>query len=105
MRQCRGTAHCRDITWCGQAVIASSCHAGWQPVNLHDSASIGTGLQCLSICREVGYNHYKGRMGWEMPNTAAMLAKHRPEKYVFHWGLGTLTHYRTAEVLHRPPPS
>lgn len=54
-------------------------------------------------CREVGYNHYKGRMGWEMPNTAAMLAKHRPEDYVFHWGLGTLTHYKTAELLYKKP--
>eukprot|EP00878_Enallax_costatus_P024210 GHUV01025815.1.p1 GENE.GHUV01025815.1~~GHUV01025815.1.p1 ORF type:complete len:268 (+),score=78.55 GHUV01025815.1:397-1200(+) len=63
------------------------------------------GIGFLPCGWEVGYNHYKGRMGWEMPNTAAMLAKHRPEKYVFHWGLGTLTHYRTAEVLHRPPPS
>jgi hypothetical protein len=34
----------------------------------------------LLPCREVGYNHYKGRMGWEMPQTAHMLAANRPEK-------------------------
>ncbi|WIA35436.1 hypothetical protein OEZ86_003877 [Tetradesmus obliquus] len=63
------------------------------------------GIGFLPCGWEVGYNHYKGRMGWEMPQTAKMLAAHRPEKYVFHWGLGTLTHYRTAEALHtqRPP--
>jgi hypothetical protein len=61
------------------------------------------GVGFLPCGWEVGYNHYKGRMGWDMPNTAAMLAKHRPEDYVFHWGMGTLTHYRTAEVLYKKP--
>lgn len=28
-----------------------------------------------------------------MRNTRELLEKHRPECYVFHWGLGTLTHY------------
>jgi hypothetical protein len=37
-------------------------------------------LLLLHPCREVGYNHYKGRMGWEMPQTAQMLAANRPEK-------------------------
>jgi hypothetical protein len=47
----------------------------------------------------VGYNHYHGRRGLPMPQTAKLLSANRPEKYVFHWGLGTLTHYGTAEVL------
>lgn len=33
------------------------------------------------------------RLGAKMPNTEELLKRHRPEKYVFHWGLGTLTHF------------
>jgi len=56
-------------------------------------------------CREVGYNHYVNRMGLQLPETSKMLAAHRPEKHVFHWGLGTLTHYRAGELLRNPRPS
>jgi hypothetical protein len=38
-------------------------------------------------------------MGWPMPQTAALLTKHRPEGYVFHWGAGSLTHADTAAEL------
>lgn len=34
-----------------------------------------------------------------MPETAKLLAANRPERYVFHWGLGTLTHYRAEEAI------
>lgn len=61
------------------------------------------GIGFLPCGWEVGYNHYHGRMGLPMPETDKMLNNNRPEKYVFHWGLGTLSHYGTAEVLHRRP--
>lgn len=34
-----------------------------------------------------------GRGDVKMPNTEELLRRHRPEKYVFHWGLGTITHF------------
>lgn len=58
-----------------------------------------SGIGFLPCGWEVGYNHYHGRRGLPMPQTAKLLSANRPEKYVFHWGLGTLTHYGTAEVL------
>lgn len=42
---------------------------------------------------EIALYHFKHRMKLDMPYTDALLQKHRPEQYVFHWGLGTLTHY------------
>jgi hypothetical protein len=37
---------------------------------------------CFVCCAEVGYNHYCGRKGLQMPQTAALLSKCRPEGYV-----------------------
>jgi hypothetical protein len=34
-----------------------------------------------------------------MPETEALLRAKRPERYVFHWGLGTLSHYGSAQAL------
>jgi hypothetical protein len=42
---------------------------------------------------EIALHHYQIRFKKPMPKTEALLQKKRPEKYVFHWGLGTLTHY------------
>ena len=42
---------------------------------------------------EIGFHHYNKRMGLPMEKSQALLKQFRPEKYVFHWGLGTLTHY------------
>jgi hypothetical protein len=44
------------------------------------AAVLAAAAVATAACREVGYNHYKGRMGWEMPHTAQMLAANRPEK-------------------------
>jgi hypothetical protein len=43
-----------------------------------------------------------GRLGVAMPETAALLAANPVEYYVFHWGLGTLTHAGSAAVLWQP---
>jgi hypothetical protein len=37
-----------------------------------------------------------------MPETAALLAANPVEYYVFHWGLGTLTHAGSAALLWQP---
>ncbi|KIZ03532.1 secreted protein [Monoraphidium neglectum] len=58
---------------------------------------IGNGF--LPCGWEVGYNHFNGRRGLQLPITAGMLNRKRPEKYVFHWGLGTLTHFQAARAL------
>lgn len=42
---------------------------------------------------EIALYHYEHRKKMPMRSTSELLAKHRPENYVFHWGLGTLTHY------------
>lgn len=63
------------------------------------------GIGFLPCGWEVGYNHYHGRMGMNMPETEQLLAKNRPEAYVFSWGLGTLTHYGSAEVLFQRCPN
>ena len=52
-----------------------------------------------ACCAEVGYNHFAGRRGLQLPQTAALLAQCRPEGYEFHWGLGSLTHANTAATL------
>ena len=43
---------------------------------------------------EIPYAHFNGRKKRPMPKTAALLATQRPERYTFHWGLGTVTHFK-----------
>ncbi len=43
--------------------------------------------------RQAGLSHYTRVKGRPLPNTAALLAKWRPEALVLNWGLGTLTHF------------
>ncbi len=43
---------------------------------------------------EIGYSHFNGRLGLSMPKTETLLTKCRPERVTFHWGGGTLTHYK-----------
>jgi hypothetical protein len=55
---------------------------------------------CLPCCRR--YNHYAGRLGIPMPETAKLLSRYPIEHHEFHWGLGTLSHADTAYQLWRP---
>jgi hypothetical protein len=48
---------------------------------------------------QAGYHHYTRVKGIALPNTAALLAKWRPEALVLNWGMGTLTHFGPACVL------
>eukprot|EP00775_Hariotina_reticulata_P012300 gene12300-12436_t len=69
---------------------------------LRDGVKYVVGNSFLPTGWEIGYNHFVGRLGLKMPETAALLAKYWPESYRFHWGLGTLTHADTAAELWRP---
>jgi hypothetical protein len=42
---------------------------------------------------EMVYNHYVGRKNMRMDAVKAILQKHRPESFEFHWGAGTVTHF------------
>lgn len=48
---------------------------------------------------EIGFAHYNGRLGLSMPKTDQNLSKIRPERVTFHWGGGTLTHYKRTKLL------
>eukprot|EP00879_Flechtneria_rotunda_P025186 GHRR01026752.1.p1 GENE.GHRR01026752.1~~GHRR01026752.1.p1 ORF type:complete len:295 (+),score=61.58 GHRR01026752.1:724-1608(+) len=69
---------------------------------LEDGRKYLVGIPFLPTGWETGYNHYVGRLGMKMPETAQLLAQNWPETYNFHWGLGTLTHAATAADLWRP---
>lgn len=43
---------------------------------------------------EIGLAHFNGRLKMPMPKTEANLSSFRPERVTFHWGAGTLTHYK-----------
>ena len=45
---------------------------------------------------EIALYHYERRLKKPMPHTTELLKRKRPESYVFHWGLGTLTHFCAA---------
>lgn len=47
---------------------------------------------------EIGFHHFVRRLGLELPESAKTLEQFRPEKYIFHWGLGTLTHYEAPAI-------
>ena len=42
---------------------------------------------------QAGYSHYTRVKKRALPNTAALLAKWRPESLILNWGQGTLTHF------------
>lgn len=47
---------------------------------------------------EVTLAHYSGRCGIPMPKTEKWIATFRPERVCFHWGGGTLTHYKRTKA-------
>jgi Alginate lyase len=52
----------------------------------------------LTGTMEVGYNHYVGREGNELPETSAWLNARRPMKGYFHYLWETMTHAQTAPL-------
>ncbi|GBF89133.1 hypothetical protein Rsub_01850 [Raphidocelis subcapitata] len=68
---------------------------------LKDGFKYLLGITYLPTGFELGYNHFSGRLGIKMPETARLLSRHPVDWFAFCWGLGTLTHADTARDLWR----
>jgi len=68
---------------------------------LRDGKKYVVGSKFLPTAWEIGFNHYVGRLGMWLPETAALISKNWPDWYEFHWGLTTLTHADSATYLWR----
>lgn len=69
---------------------------------LQDGVKYLLGIGHLPTGWELAYNHYVGRLGLAMPETATLVANNWPDYFTFHWGLATLTHADSAAQLWRP---
>jgi hypothetical protein len=69
--------------------------------DLKDGIKYLLGIKYLPNGFELGYNHFVGRLGMKMPETAKLLANHPIDWFGFCWGLSTLTHANTANELWR----
>lgn len=70
------------------------------PVRAHVARMLSRSCGCRRARDR--YNHFWGRLGIQMPETAALIKRYPLESHDFHWGQGTLTHADTASVLWRP---
>ncbi|KAI8464060.1 MAG: hypothetical protein J3K34DRAFT_526509 [Monoraphidium minutum] len=70
--------------------------------DLEDGVKYALGIVHLPTGWEIGYNHYVGRLGLRLPETARLLGRSWPDTFTFSWGLGTLTHADSAAALWRP---
>jgi hypothetical protein len=70
-------------------------------LDLNDGVKYVLGVTFLPAGIEIGYNHFVGRLGMKLPETARLLAAFPVDYYTFSWGLGTLTHANTAGDLWR----
>ncbi|KAF6261585.1 chondroitin AC/alginate lyase [Scenedesmus sp. NREL 46B-D3] len=85
-----------------QLWMAVNITTGARVSDLTDGLKYVLGSKYLPTGFEVGFNHYAGRLGMSMPETAALLQANPVEYYVFHWGLGSLTHAGSAALLWQP---
>ncbi|GBF99458.1 hypothetical protein Rsub_11944 [Raphidocelis subcapitata] len=69
--------------------------------DLLDGAKYVLGAKYMPTGFEIGYNHYAGRLGMPMPETAALLRRYPLDYFEFSWGAATLTHAGTAPALWR----
>lgn len=70
--------------------------------DLDDGVKYILGVTYIPSWAEIAYNHYVGRLGMRLPETAKLLARNPIDWYTFSWGLGTLSHADTAKELWRP---
>ncbi|KIY93326.1 hypothetical protein MNEG_14637 [Monoraphidium neglectum] len=80
---------------------ASFDKGGAKCSDLTDGLKYAVGITHLPTGWEIGYNHFVGRLGMKLPETARLLARSWPDTYSFSWGLGTLTHADSASQLWR----
>lgn len=69
--------------------------------DLKDGVKYVIGNGYLPAGWELGYNHYVGRLGMQLPQTTALLQRHNIDWYAMHFGLGTISHANTAALLWR----
>lgn len=84
-----------------QLFFAKNKTSGAWVSDLADGIKYLSGITFLPTAWEVGYNHFVGRLGMKMPETAALIKRHYVDWYAMHWGGGTLSHANTAESLWR----
>jgi len=70
--------------------------------DLDDGLKYAIGIRYLPNGFELGYNHFVGRLGMKLPETAKLLQQNPVDWFTFSWGLATLTHADTARSLWRP---
>ena len=89
--------------WDGGAQLWSSFNAtgGRKCSDLTDGVKYILGITYLPTAWELGYNHFVGRLGMKLPETAALLAAYPVDYALFCWGAATLTHADTATQLWR----
>lgn len=80
---------------------ASYAANGTKCSDLDDGLKYAVGIRYLPNGFELGYNHYVGRLGLKLPETAAVLKANPVDWFTFSWGLATLTHADTAGDLWR----
>ncbi|GBF87978.1 hypothetical protein Rsub_00690 [Raphidocelis subcapitata] len=68
---------------------------------LDDGFKYLLGVKYLPNGFELGYNHFAGRLGMNLPETAKLLAQNPVDWYEFCWGLSTITHADSAKELWR----
>jgi hypothetical protein len=68
---------------------------------LRDGVKYILGSKYLSTNWEIAFNHYVGRLGMWLPETATLLSRWWPDWFEFHWGLSTLTHADAATHIWR----
>jgi hypothetical protein len=80
---------------------SSYAHNRTKCSDLRDGFKYAVGVTFLPTGFELGYNHFVGRLGMKLPETAALLEEHPVDWFAFSWGLATLTHANTAKELWR----
>lgn len=95
----------RGCTWAfdmqRQLFYAKNSTSGAWVADLNDGVKYLQGITFLPTGWELGYNHFVGRLGLKMPQTAALIRRHYVDWYEMHWGVGTLSHANTAGSLWR----
>ncbi|WIA13951.1 hypothetical protein OEZ85_002521 [Tetradesmus obliquus] len=84
-----------------QRFFAKNKTSGAWVADLNDGIKYLQGITFLPTAWEHAYNHYVGRLGLKMPETAALIKRHYVDWYAMHWGGGTLSHANTAGSLWR----
>jgi hypothetical protein len=84
-----------------QLWVSNNSTSGAKCSELRDGKKYMIGIKFLPSAWEMGFNHYVGRLGMWLPETAALISRNWPDWYEFHWGLTTLTHADSATFLWR----